>query len=88
MKKLPSKVDHNQPNFFPVLPWAAHMAKNWKFISEIELRHPLLYLLCSVHCLEILRYVALCELKKNEWINFESKTFQDMQVHNKITIPV
>ena len=28
-------------------PWAAHMAKNWKSISEIGLRHPLLYLLCG-----------------------------------------
>ena len=33
--------------FFLLLPWAAHMAKNWKSISEISLRHPLLYLLCG-----------------------------------------
>ena len=33
-----------------LLPWAAHMAKNWKSISEICLRHPLFYLL-HVYCL-------------------------------------
>ena len=29
MKRLPSKVAHNRPNFFSVLRWAAHMAQNW-----------------------------------------------------------
>ena len=35
------------PNFFSVLLLAANVAKNWKSISEIELKHPLLYLLCG-----------------------------------------
>ena len=33
--------------FSPLLPWAAYMAENWKSLSEIGLRHPLLYLLCG-----------------------------------------
>ena len=33
--------------FFSLLPWAAHMAKNWKCISEIGLRHPLC--LCYIY---------------------------------------
>ena len=33
--------------YFHLLPWAAHLAKNWRSISEIGLRHPLLYLLCE-----------------------------------------
>ena len=32
--------------FFPLLPWAAHMAKIWKSMSRIGLRLPLLYLIC------------------------------------------
>ena len=51
VKKPPSKVAHNWPHFFSVLPWAAHMAKNWKSISETGLRYPLLYLLCGAHSL-------------------------------------
>ena len=39
------------PFFFSKLPWAAHRAKNWKSLSEIGLRHPLLYLLCGAHSL-------------------------------------
>ena len=35
--------------FFPLLPWAAHRAENWKSMSQIGLRHPLLYLLCHYH---------------------------------------
>ena len=41
--------------FFTVSPWAANtanMAKNQKSISEIGLRHPLLYLLCG--CVHII----------------------------------
>ena len=50
MKKLSLKVAHNSLHWiFPLLPWTAHMAKNWKSISEIGLRQPLLYLFCDRH---------------------------------------
>ena len=32
---------------FPLLPWAAHMAQNWKSLLEIGMRNSLLYLLCA-----------------------------------------
>ena len=54
MEKLPPKVAHNRPKkIFPVLRQAAHIAKSLISISEIELRHPLLYLHCELP-LEIL----------------------------------
>ena len=36
---------------FPLLPWAAHMAENWKSIAVIGLMHPLLNLLCAFNYL-------------------------------------
>ena len=41
------KVGNNSQLFASLLPWAAQMARNWKSMSEIGLRHPLLYLLCD-----------------------------------------
>ena len=47
MKKLPSKVAHNQPNFFSSTALSFPYDKNLKPIWKIGLRHPLLYLLCG-----------------------------------------
>ena len=37
------QIIHN----YLILPWAAHMAQIWKFMTKIRLRHPLLYQFCT-----------------------------------------
>ena len=32
-----------------IMPWAAHMAKNWKSMSEIGLRHPTIYFVVLIY---------------------------------------
>ena len=37
------QIIHN----YLILPWAAHMAQIWKFMTKIRLRHPLLHQFCT-----------------------------------------
>ena len=46
MKKSPQRVGNSNWIIFLYCPELPNMAQNWKSISEIGLRHPLLYLLC------------------------------------------
>ena len=50
MKNPAPKLIHNWKKI-PLLSSAAHMTQNWKSMAEIELRHPLLYLLCELFVL-------------------------------------
>ena len=63
-EKTNLKRYHNWTNFFSVLPWAVHMAKNWKSISEIGLSNPLLYLLCGSILLQYRSEIGFVQVQK------------------------
>ena len=56
---------------------SAHMAKNWKSISEIGLRQPLLYLFCDRHWVVTSKgwkFMKPVTNRKKEYIKFKKKS--------------
>ena len=79
-------------DFFPLLPWAANMAKNWKSISIIGLRHPLFHLLCDliVHNFVLQKQTFVSEFFNHPYRNSSRKYkwLQLLEVFNSCNIQI
>jgi hypothetical protein len=98
---LPIKTLKNHPQnlliihnwFFPLLPWAAHMAQNCKFMSKIGLRHPLLYQFCtcdsssheSFFTLREIEFLGHCNRDKSVPVPPESQKYMLIKVQKRFT---